>query len=50
MHDYCHDAKSAEDDSHRGRTWLQEIEAEEPDEAKISRPVLKTSRTGDSLA
>ncbi|MBC6478175.1 MAG: group II intron reverse transcriptase/maturase [Hormoscilla sp. GM7CHS1pb] len=51
LHDYCHDAKSAEDDSHgRRRTWLQDIEAEEPDEMKVSRPVLKTSRAGDSLA
>ncbi|MBC6478086.1 MAG: hypothetical protein GDA56_10160 [Hormoscilla sp. GM7CHS1pb] len=33
-----------------GRTWLQEIEAEEPDEVKVSRPVLKTSRSGDGLA
>jgi len=50
LHDYCHDAKSAEDGSHKGRTWVQEIEIEEPDEAKVSRPVLKTSRTGDSQA
>ncbi|MBC6472661.1 MAG: HNH endonuclease, partial [Hormoscilla sp. GM102CHS1] len=50
LHDYCHHAKSAEDGSHGGRTWLQEIEAEEPDEVKVSRPVLKTSRSGDGLA
>jgi len=49
IHDYCHDAKSAEDGSRGGRT-LADIEAEEPDEVKVSRPVLKTSRPGDGLA
>ncbi|MBC6477072.1 MAG: HNH endonuclease [Hormoscilla sp. GM7CHS1pb] len=47
LHDYCHDAKSAEDGSRGGRT-LVDIETEEPDEVKVSRPVLKTGRTGDS--
>ncbi|MBC6478847.1 MAG: group II intron reverse transcriptase/maturase [Hormoscilla sp. GM7CHS1pb] len=51
LHDYCHDAKSAEDGSHGGRTRLNlDSEIEEPDEVKVSRPVLKTSRLGDGLA
>jgi len=49
LHDYCHHAKSETDGSREGRT-LWDIETEEPDEAKVSRPVLKTSRPGDGLA
>jgi len=49
LHDYCHDAKSIEDGSKGGRTPV-DIKTEEPDEVKISRPDLKTSRAGDSLA
>ncbi|MBC6478534.1 MAG: HNH endonuclease [Hormoscilla sp. GM7CHS1pb] len=50
LHDYCHHKKSAADGSHEGRTRIRDIEAEEPDEAKVSRPVLETSRSGDGLA
>ncbi|MBC6474362.1 MAG: group II intron reverse transcriptase/maturase [Hormoscilla sp. GM102CHS1] len=50
LHDYCHDAKTASDGSLGGRARKREIEAEEPDEVKVSRPVLKTSRPGDGLA
>ncbi|MBC6472309.1 MAG: restriction endonuclease, partial [Hormoscilla sp. GM102CHS1] len=38
------------DGSLGGRARKREIEAEEPDEVKVSRPVLKTSRPGDGLA
>ncbi|MBC6477048.1 MAG: HNH endonuclease [Hormoscilla sp. GM7CHS1pb] len=50
LHDYCHHTKSETDGSRTGRTRKREIEAEDPDEVKVSRPVLKTSRAGDSLA
>ncbi|MBC6474024.1 MAG: HNH endonuclease [Hormoscilla sp. GM102CHS1] len=50
LHDYCHDAKSAKDGSHNSRTRVRDIETEEPDEVKVSRPVLKTSLRGDPLA
>jgi len=51
LHDYCHDAKSAEDGSHSSRARLNlDDEIEEPDEVKVSRPVLKTSRRGNPLA
>ncbi len=46
LHDHCHDYKSARD----GRVYDRDDETEEPDDAKVSRPVLKTSRSGDSLA
>ncbi|MBO1347691.1 MAG: hypothetical protein EBE86_009970 [Hormoscilla sp. GUM202] len=46
---YCHDYKSARDGS-KGRIHDRNDEAEEPDEVKVSRPVLKTSREGDFLA
>ena len=48
LHDYCHDAKSAMDGSNGGRIRLNLDE--EPDEVKVSRPILKTSRSGDGLA
>jgi RNA-directed DNA polymerase len=51
LHDYCHDIKSASDGSkHTSRIHDRDDIAEEPDEVKVSRPVLKTSRGGDSLA
>ena len=50
LHDYCHHAKTEEDGSREGRARKWEIGAEEPDEVKISRPVLKTSRPGDGMA
>ncbi|MBC6478309.1 MAG: group II intron reverse transcriptase/maturase [Hormoscilla sp. GM7CHS1pb] len=49
LHDYCHDYKSARDGS-KGRIHDKDDETEEPDEVKVSRPVLKTSRSGDGLA
>ncbi|MBC6471465.1 MAG: HNH endonuclease, partial [Hormoscilla sp. GM102CHS1] len=49
LHDYCHDSKSAHDGS-RCRTHDKSGITEEPDEAKVSCPVLKTSRSGDGLA
>ncbi|MBC6420646.1 MAG: group II intron reverse transcriptase/maturase [Hormoscilla sp. SP12CHS1] len=49
LHDYCHDYKSARDGS-KGRIYDKDGETEEPDEVKVSRPVLKTSRFGDGLA
>jgi RNA-directed DNA polymerase len=50
LHDYCHDHKSAVDGSKRGRIHDKDGDTEEPDEVKVSRPVLKTSRSGDGLA
>ncbi|MBC6480394.1 MAG: HNH endonuclease [Hormoscilla sp. GM7CHS1pb] len=50
LHDYCHHQKTRTDGSQKGRTRKGIGIIEEPDEVKISRPVLKTSRTGDSLA
>ncbi|MBC6471503.1 MAG: HNH endonuclease, partial [Hormoscilla sp. GM102CHS1] len=45
LHDYCHDTKSAVDGSNGGRARLNlDGEIEDPDEVKVSRPVLKTSR------
>ncbi|MBC6475140.1 MAG: group II intron reverse transcriptase/maturase [Hormoscilla sp. GM102CHS1] len=49
LHDYCHDYKSARDGS-KGRIHDKDDETEEPDEVKVSRPVLKTSWSGDGLA
>ncbi|MBC6472474.1 MAG: hypothetical protein GDA48_06375, partial [Hormoscilla sp. GM102CHS1] len=49
LHDYCHDYKTARDGS-KGRIHDKDDETEEPDEVKVSRPVLKTSRGGDPLA
>ncbi|MBC6474760.1 MAG: HNH endonuclease, partial [Hormoscilla sp. GM102CHS1] len=48
LHDYCHDYKSARDGS-KGRIHDKDDETEDPDDAKVSRPVLKTSRPGDGL-
>jgi len=50
LHDYCHHVKTEEDSSKGGRAREREIEAEEPDEVKVSRPDLETSLAGDSLA
>ncbi len=49
LHDYCHDYKSARDGS-KSRIHDKDGETEEPDEVKVSRPVLKTSRRGDPMA
>ena len=48
LHKHCHDVKTARDGS--CRTHEKGGVIEEPDEVKVSRPVLKTSRRGDSLA
>ncbi|MBC6474344.1 MAG: group II intron reverse transcriptase/maturase [Hormoscilla sp. GM102CHS1] len=48
LHKHCHDTKTARDGSSRTHD-LGGI-TEEPDEVKVSRPVLKTSRSGDGLA
>ena len=53
LHRHCHDQKTARDGSNartsRG-THDRGCSAEEPDEAKASRPVLKTSHVGDDTA
>ncbi len=49
LHRHCHDVKTAEDDKAEGM-YDKHQAIEEPDEVKISRPVLKTSRTGDGVA
>jgi len=51
LHRHCHDTKTANDELAVGvgaRDKRQVIE--EPDEVKVSRPVLKTSRSGDGAA
>jgi len=51
LHRHCHDTKTANDELAVGagaRDKRQVIE--EPDEVKVSRPVLKTSRGGDTSA
>ncbi len=48
LHKHCHDIKTASDGS--CRVHDKDGVTEEPDEVKISRPVLKTSRSGDGLA
>ncbi|MBC6478185.1 MAG: HNH endonuclease [Hormoscilla sp. GM7CHS1pb] len=51
LHDYCHHQKTKVDGSIEGRArGSRDRKIEEPDEVKISRPDLKTSRAGDSLA
>jgi RNA-directed DNA polymerase len=49
LHRHCHDKKTANDGSLRGTNDKAQV-IEEPDEKKFSRPVLKTSQRGDSLA
>ena len=48
LHKHCHDVKTARDGN--CRTYDKGGIVEEPDEVKVSCPVLKTSRRGDSLA
>ena len=48
LHRHCHDNKTANDGSIRGTNDKDQV-IEEPDETKVSRPVLKTSQRGDSL-
>jgi RNA-directed DNA polymerase len=49
LHRHCHARKTVQD--HRGRgTFAIRHGAEEPDDAKASRPVLNPSRGGDTPA
>ena len=50
LHRHCHDVKTTEDGSVGGMHLDKHQIIEEPDEAKVSRPVLKTSRRGDPPA
>jgi RNA-directed DNA polymerase len=51
LHGHCHDQKTARDGSLLNRgTRNKSRRIEEPDDANVSRPVLKTSRGGDALA
>jgi RNA-directed DNA polymerase len=54
LHRHCHDQKTAQDGSNqaRGGQGIHDKDhlAEEPDDRKRSRPVLKTSRVGDNRA
>ena len=47
LHRHCHDLKTAQDMA--GMRHKHQV-TEEPDEVKVSRPVLKTSQRGDPLA
>lgn len=47
LHRHCHDSKTAED--RRGMNDNHQV-TEEPDEVKVSRPVLKTSSSSDAVA
>jgi|GEM_PF-6719893 len=48
LHKHCHDVKTANDGSLGTCDKSQVVES--PDDAKVSRPVLKTSQVGDCLA
>ncbi|NJM72064.1 MAG: group II intron reverse transcriptase/maturase [Scytonema sp. RU_4_4] len=50
LHKHCHDTKTAKDGLAGGMHLDKHQITEEPDEVKISRPVLKTSRFGDGAA
>ncbi|BAZ21453.1 RNA-directed DNA polymerase [Kalymmatonema gypsitolerans NIES-4073] len=50
LHRHCHDIKTANDDLAGGMQLDKHQITEEPDEVKVSRPVLKTSRSGDGAA
>jgi len=51
LHRHCHDTKTANDELAVGEGMHDKHQViEEPDEAKVSRPVLKTSRVGDCPA
>ena len=49
LHRHCHDRKTTEDDSVGSTLALRQF-TEEPDEVKVSRPVLKTSGTREGIA
>ena len=46
LHRHCHDLKTVMDGV-TGGLFDKDYSGEEPDEVKVSRPVLKTSREGD---
>jgi RNA-directed DNA polymerase len=50
LHRHCHDQKTVRDGSRPGVPMTTGHAKEEPDEGKLSRPVLETSRSGDRLA
>jgi len=51
LHRHCHDTKTANDELAVGAGAHDKRQViEEPDEVKVSRPVLKTSRGGDTSA
>ncbi|WP_096608375.1 HNH endonuclease [Calothrix sp. NIES-2100] len=50
LHKHCHDTKTAKDGLAGGMHLDKHQIIEEPDEGKSSRPVLKTSRSGDGAA
>ena len=50
LHRHCHDVKTANDNAKAGGMHDRHQITEEPDEGKLSCPVLKTSRRGDSPA
>jgi len=51
LHRHCHDRKTAEDGSSTVRGAHDKSQTvEEPDDAKVSRPALKTSKGGNKLA
>jgi RNA-directed DNA polymerase len=49
LHRHCHTRKTTQDQGRHGTSDTRHI-AEEPDDAKASRPVLKPSRGGDTPA
>lgn len=49
LHKHCHDTKTTEDDSVGGTHDKRQV-IEEPDEVKVSRPVLKTSGSREGVA
>jgi RNA-directed DNA polymerase len=53
LHKHCHDVKSQTDGSNQKKgsgTYDKSPATEEPDEVKISRPVLKTSGSREGIA
>ncbi len=53
LHRHCHDIKTSKDGStvrKKDAPTVKGHSSEEPDEVKVSRPVLKTSRRGDTVA
>jgi RNA-directed DNA polymerase len=50
LHKHCHDSKTAEDGSYIGCTDDNSYPIEERNDGKLSRSVLKTSRSGDTSA